>query len=204
MLTAADGRTDGQFIKYWEQPQRWRKHDPDLFDQLSRCKADPLLRDVAHADTWGILPGATYYAALLPDSAPARRSYFSDAWKALAGCDLLFFDPDNGLEVPSVPYGRRDSSKYLYWSEVEEAFGQGCSLLIYQHFQRKQRIEFIKGLGSELSQRTGAATVYSFSTPHVVFFLAVQSKHAPLFEATERCITERWEKQVRPLQHVVV
>jgi hypothetical protein len=97
MLTPSDDRRDGQFVKYWEQPQLWRKHDPDLFDKLSRCKADLSLRDVVHVDTWGILPGAVYYCAIVPDSANGRRAYISEAWGILAGCDLIFFGLLGGL-----------------------------------------------------------------------------------------------------------
>ena len=31
--------------------------------------------------------------------------------------DLVFFDPDNGLET-TLPKGRKNSSKYLYLDEV--------------------------------------------------------------------------------------
>jgi hypothetical protein len=33
---------------------------------------------------------------------------------ALDGSELIFFDPDNGLEVPSVAIGAKNSPKYLY------------------------------------------------------------------------------------------
>jgi hypothetical protein len=38
------------------------------------------------------------------------------------GTDLIFFDPDNGMEVGSRPWGRRDSCKYLYWRELVRAY----------------------------------------------------------------------------------
>src|SRR5438046_2762164 len=67
MLTEADDRSDGKFVQYWQQPERWRRHDPALFDSLSRCKADLTLRHVHRAAEWQILPGATYYDRILSD-----------------------------------------------------------------------------------------------------------------------------------------
>jgi len=37
----------------------------------------------------------------------------------LENCDLIFFDPDNGLEVKSRQLGSKGSNKYLYLNEVE-------------------------------------------------------------------------------------
>jgi hypothetical protein len=201
MLTAADDRSDGKFVEYWNQPTRWRKHDPALFDALSRCSADLSLRHVDRAAEWGLVPRAVYYNRLLSDSAHDRKRYFADAREAFVASDLIFFDPDNGLEVPSVPPGTRNSSKYLYWSEAQAAFDRGHSILIYQHFQRKTRTSFTESLAAELGARTSAATVYSFSTAHVLFLLAVQARHLPQVEAAQDHLHFRWASQIRSARH---
>ena len=107
MLTEADDRPDGQFVRYWEQPERWRRYDPPLFDALSRCKSDATLRHVEKAELWQILPRAKFFNRLLTDKPAERQSYFREALEALASCEVIFFDPDNGIEIPSVRYGTR-------------------------------------------------------------------------------------------------
>jgi hypothetical protein len=201
MLTAADNRSDGKFVEYWKQPERWRKHDPGLFDALSQCSTDPTQRNVDRAAKWELVPGAIYYSRLLPDAASDRERYFAGAWETLGATDLIFFDPDNGLEVPSVPRGTRNSSKYLYWPEAQAAFDGGHSILIYQHFQRKTRISFTEGLARELGERTKAAGVFSFSTAHVLFLLAVQDHHLRQVEAAQGHLHLQWTSQIRPARH---
>ncbi len=71
----------------------------------------------------------------------------------LRDCSVLFFDPDNGIEVVSVQVGKRNSSKYIYWREIEDAYQKGHSVLVYQHFQRKERSQFIAGIAREVSER---------------------------------------------------
>ena len=50
------------------------------------------------------------------------------------GAEVVFLDPDNGVEVRSRPYGRKDSSKYVYWREVKALAKAGRSVLVYQHY----------------------------------------------------------------------
>jgi hypothetical protein len=49
-------------------------------------------------------------------------------------CDLIFFDPDNGLEVKSKPKDRKNSCKYS--DELARAYANNKSVLVYQHFRR--------------------------------------------------------------------
>jgi hypothetical protein len=58
-----------------------------------------------------ILPSTVYYSPLLTDDGAERQAYFQQLWHLVQDCDLVFFDPDNGLEIKSVPYGRKNSSK---------------------------------------------------------------------------------------------
>ena len=106
--------------------------------------------------------------------------YFARAETQFAEADLVFFDPDNGLEVPSVPRGRKNSSKYVYYDEVEAFFRIGKSVLIYQHFPFERRGPFISRVSATLAKRSGADIIRVFRTPHVAFFMAAQRRHQRL------------------------
>ena len=86
---------------------------------------------------------------------------------------MICFDPDNGLEIAAKPYGRKDSSKYLYWCEVSRTFKAGHSLLIFQTIPREKLEPFIQRTCSHLSEQTGSQFVYSFhvSRASAAFFL---------------------------------
>jgi hypothetical protein len=202
LLTADDRRSDGEFRRYLEAPGRWRAYDPELYDHLRNLLSPGVSRSVEHAPCWGLIPGATYYDRFLRDDMPSRREYFEGAWDALSSCPIVFFDPDNGIEVPSKRLGSKDSSKYLYWREIEKTYVAGHSMVIYQHFAHVDRQVYTTGLASELSARLNAPLVDSFRTPHVVFFLIARPEHAPAFERAHGTIHEQWGNQIQASAHV--
>jgi hypothetical protein len=116
------------------------------------------------------------------------------------GCDLVFFDPDNGIEV-KLRVGRKGSSKYLYWDEIGRFWKAGHSLLIYQHFPRLPRGLFIEAKGGELIHKTGALEVISFRTSHVVFFLLPQEERGVFFRARSEEVAGDWGRQIQVAYH---
>jgi hypothetical protein len=201
MLTPDDGRGDGGFIGYLEQPNKWQGFDAPLFERLRELVLRQRLRDVRGAETSAILPASRFASGFLPDDADGRARYF-DAFVDLArGCELVFFDPDNGIEVKSKPYGRKDSSKFLYWREIERLWSAGHSLLIYQHFPHVKRRPYIEGKACELSVRTRAPEIISFRTSHVVFFLVPQADRLEFFEERSEKVGSDWERQILVAHH---
>ncbi len=145
MLTAPDGRRDGRKIAYLQSPDVFRDFDASLFDGLVSL-VDGGTRSIAAVQQADIIPRARFYTPLLADSVGARQQYFEEFWRTLGRDDLVFFDPDNGLEVASVPKGRRNSAKYLYWDEVQQALGDERTVCVYQHFPRVARSPYVARL----------------------------------------------------------
>lgn len=196
LLTPDDGGKDGELRRYLTEPGRWRRFDPPLFDALAQLLADDLPRTVQHASEWSLVPGARFYGALLIDDAEAREKYFQGAEAALSGCDLWFFDPDNGVEVKSVPFGRRRSAKFLYWREIERAYRAGRSLVIYQHFPREPRGEYTRRIRAELQARTGAPDVLTIYTSRVLYLVVCQAIHAPALKRAIGEVVARWHPRM--------
>lgn len=193
MLTPSDGRGDGAFVRYLEQPRRWRAFDQDLYDFLVRHVLERGERNVRLIERSKLLPATLFYASLLDDTPIERGRYCREMLERFHGADLIFFDPDNGFEVKSRPYGRKESSKFLYWREVSDAYSAGQSLLVYQHFARERRDAFIERIADELRSRTNAAAIYSFRTSHVVFFLAARPEHEEKFRPQFARTAHAWE-----------
>jgi hypothetical protein len=196
LRTANDSRPDGEFRDYLRTPERFRVHDPALFDALTRLLHSGASRSVELAEAWDLLSGAAYHHDVLGDDALDRLRYFATARERLATCPLLFFDPDNGIEVGSVGYGRKGSAKYVYWRELEDAVRRGHSIVVYQHFRRERRDHFLHRLAGELHRRLGAGRVLAFRTAHVVFFLVARPEHVPLFSSAPDLIQRRWAGQI--------
>ncbi len=202
LLTAGDQRSDGEFRRYLEHPGRWRRHDPELYDGLQQLRSPEVARSVGHAEAWDLLPGARYFSDLLVDAASDRAAYFQSAWEVLGDCPLIFFDPDNGLEIKSTRRGNRDSAKFLYWAEVEEAYRRGHSLIVYQHWPRVERESFTQRLVGECVTRLGAPLVDTFATAHVLFLLVAHAEHREGFRRAHELIQQRWAGEITPKAHL--
>ncbi len=199
MLTEDDGSKDGGKIDYLEKPWEWEHHDGSLFNGLKDIVKGSGERNVRQVKDLGLLPRADYFEEVLIDDVQRRRLFFAKGLERLAGKDLLFFDPDNGMEVPSKPLGikgRKGSCKYLYFPEIKEAFQRGHSLLIYQHFAHEKRQTYIQQRASGLFNKVlGVDAIFSFSTSNVCFFLMPQEKHTHYFQGWLGDIGTRWGRQ---------
>jgi hypothetical protein len=174
MLTPADGRRDGGRLAYLNGPSEFRNFDPPLFDALAELVSQDR-RNVQALQATGLLPNATFHPAILADDSAERDRYFANVHSSLGPDELVFFDPDNGLEVPSTPRGRRGSAKYLYWDELEGALGEGRTICVYQHFPRRPRATFLAGLLERMSDLvpghmtfavTSSWVAYAICAPH--------------------------------------
>jgi len=195
MLTTNDKRTDGGFTGYLCEPA-WGVHDRELYDELHRCLiSQKNTRNVALIEKTNLLPGARYYSREVPDSYNDRIMWSQELLSEARGSDLVFLDPDNGLEIKSKPLGRKDSSKYLYWHEISSLWEQGKSLLIYQHFCREKRHLFIERIRGELEKVT-KNRVAAFVTPNVVFFLTLQPEHKKYLDYIVADVESKWDNQI--------
>lgn len=194
MLTPSDGRSDGRKIQYLTNGERWRDYDPKLFDGLAEAvRRNRAVRQIHKAQ---ILPNCLFCDDIVPDSQSLRDRWWTLVLKKLSGVDLLFLDPDNGIEVRSTPSGKRGSSKFLYWKEIDAAWSHGCSLLIFQHFPRQNRADYIARISTEVSHHVSRGKVIPLVTSNVVYLLAYQPPHQIQAERAVDMILKKWKGQV--------
>lgn len=201
ILTLDDDTTDGHRIRYLEQPEKWRGYDPILYECLRELVVGSEVRNVRALEQNSILPNCRFYSEVMQDDRKTRQRFFQEFLDFAHGADLVFFDPDNGLEVKSAPMGRKKSSKYVYWSEVEATYSAGHSLLIYQHLPRRPRETFIHNIVSRFHTITGARRVFSYCTDHVVFFLFPRPEHEERLTDNNSKIADRWGEKVVVCEH---
>jgi hypothetical protein len=172
MLTPSDGRSDGEKLAYLSRPNEYRSFDSELFDVLVRAAAEPDRRRLQSIEESGAISNADFFNEILLDDHSSRVAYMEQCLGALANADLIFFDPDTGLEV-LLAKGRRNSSKYLYLDEVTAFYRSNKSLLIYQHFPRIKRSAFLSSCADRLRVAAPSCAIWTFTTAHVAFFLLV-------------------------------
>jgi hypothetical protein len=197
LLTANDDGPDGKLRSYLDEPAKWQHRDPVLCDSLTQLCSPGVERSVDLASQWDLLPGAVYFNQNVPDSANRRREVFEAATAKMVDCQVLFLDPDNGIEVKSVPFGARRSSKYVYWRELASLFENGHSLIVYQHYRRVDRRSFETSLIDQFRSWLGAPEVAVFSTARVAFILALQAVHAAALPSITALVEARWAGQIR-------
>ena len=192
MLTDDDDRPDGRKLGYLQEPEKWRGYDPDLYGGLQRL-VNGRKRSIAAVENASVLPGAVFHSELLVDDKEQRRRYFENLAGALnAEIPLVFFDPDNGLEITSVRRGNKESCRYLYLDEVAHVYTQGRSVLVYQHFPRRKRQAYIAERAAQLRDACGAPCVMSFTAGNVVFLLVARESHAADFETASERLLGMW------------
>lgn len=140
---------DGKFTGYLERsPQndeRYRDCDPRLYDKLAHLVRSGR-RDLGAVEESGILPKATRFFSrplsfthLGPgsaDRAAHRAQWHADALESLEQCELVFLDPDNGLECAISPTAR-GGPKFTRLAEAADFAARGQSLVIYHHIGRR-------------------------------------------------------------------
>lgn len=170
MLTDGDSRNDGNKLDYLENNRNDRQLNPELFDKL--ISIDMSKREIK--DVQELLGDKyNYYSEPLFDNKEERTKYFETLLEEAKKVGIVFFDPDNGIEVKSVKCGNKNSSKYLYWDEIQQFAKSEKDILIYQHFPRKERKQYINDLKTELQKKTNLE-VLPIETKHVLFLLATK------------------------------
>jgi hypothetical protein len=146
------GEPDGRHIGYLEPAQAhdFQDCDPDLYRALKELKA---CREVAAIERSGILRGAAFFSK--PVDTGNREAWLGDALHAVAGRELVFLDPDAGLEVKSTRLNSPHGGKFCGYQEVREFLDAGASVILYQHFNHlASAAEQLKQLCRELTNRS--------------------------------------------------
>ncbi len=204
MLTKDDGKQEGHRIHYLNEPDKWGKFDPEVFNFLQQNVLEQGLRKVTVLENSQLIPNSRFYSGSFPDHPTGRRASFEEFLKFALGSGLVFFNPDKGIEIKSVKYGRKFSSNYLYWAEIKQSFARGYTLLIYQHLPPKPREQFINTLTGRLSNLTGASIVYSISTGRVAFFLVPQASNLSFFQENVAVVEKLWTGVVKVRKHEIL
>ncbi len=139
---------DGRHIAYLEAdgPQSCRACDP-LLHRALRKLVQSGRRTVLGLMSDGVFPHSTQsFHEPLSFVAAARsarlrlaerEAWMARAYAALADCDIIFADPDNGLEVASTLRTNSAGPKYAFFDELSPFLQRGQSLIVYQHVNRR-------------------------------------------------------------------
>jgi len=206
--------TDGKFIQYLDHSTKnnnqFRQCDPKLYDALDIIRKKD--RNVSSIRKSGILPpGTVFYEEPLtfegttansPRACRKRIAYrnrwVQDALSATKNCDIIFIDPDNGLEAGTKRHQKR-GPKYVFFDELEPYCKRGQSLIIYHHTSRRgtaeeQVRERLAQIDERLNSSTTFALLYHRGSSRA-FLLVPSEKHKSILtEKVEQFMQGPWSQ----------
>jgi hypothetical protein len=122
-----------------------------------------------------------------------RQEWLKNAVRSVEPCNIVFLDPDNGLEIKSYKnMNQIKSGKYVYYSEIKSLFEVKDACVIYHHLNRnkkhKDQIESqIKDLRKKIDS-TGKifALRYKPYSPRVYFIISKKAVEKQLKDKIQR------------------
>lgn len=120
---------DGKFIQYLLSPGEYRRYDPELFDALDNIVNHEKNRTLVRIEALKLFP-AQFYSVPLTGK---REVWHHQALETLAGAELVFLDPDNGLETERMYQTGKSTEKHVRTEELADYYRRGQSVVLYQH-----------------------------------------------------------------------
>lgn len=133
---------DGRHIKYLENHAQWRHLDPPLFDGL-RDIVRTGGRTVEALEASCLLPVDTEYnripvpcPLMWTQRALAREHWFQELLVTMNRSNLIFLDPDNGIEAQRYRVTKKGANKSVRMDEIQRLIQPGRILILYHHQTR--------------------------------------------------------------------
>jgi hypothetical protein len=207
---------DGKFISYLLRKDGFfRDCDEQLYDELRSLLFDETgqiiaaNRNVSSAETSGILhEGTLFYSQPLayPENlstsnrSTLRKEWFAPALIKVASADVVFVDPDNGIECPTYKRISKKGPKYVFWDDLDAFVERGQSVIVYHHHNRDgthpQQVERI--LGKMRSRWTAGATIsaatFKRGTNRSYFIVAAPQHNLLLNQRLEKMRSGLWSR----------
>ncbi|KQC05335.1 MAG: hypothetical protein APR53_08115 [Methanoculleus sp. SDB] len=124
----------------------------------------------------------------------ARNEWFAGSLADLSDADIIFLDPDNGIQPDSLKKSHKRAGKYFFRDECREYFARGTSLILYQHRNRKPQERYDEDIRKLHQAIDPSAKVFvlrfkRFSVRDYIFI--AQKEHEELFGRVIRELTSK-------------
>lgn len=141
---------DGMHTSYLEKDE-YRQCDEELYYSLKKIITRNQ-RNVESIEKFNILSKDTIFYDEIIDfhketnwinRRKLRNSWHKKALEKLHSSDIVFLDPDNGLQVKSISLTSAKGNKYIGYEELKDYFNVGKSIVFYNHRERKPEEEYL-------------------------------------------------------------
>ena len=138
------GSKDGRHVEYQDDRRddapRFMVCDPELRHALSRLVGENRRR-ISDLERANILSGsALYFSDSIPYGAfpldlriEQRTRWFEKSRKSLQAAQVVFLNPDNGVQTSKIKKTQTRSVKYAFADEIKGYFEDGKMVIVYNH-----------------------------------------------------------------------
>lgn len=120
---------DGKYISYLSHPEIYRAYDHVLFDALHDIVCIDNDRRIQRIEDENLFLSKYFSEEILAD----RIGWHRRALQQTKDSDVVFLDPDNGLETRNMFLSGTATEKHVKWSELRDYYERGQNVILYQH-----------------------------------------------------------------------
>jgi hypothetical protein len=205
---------DGKFISYLEDNEynreRFRMCDPELWNEFrtilskgNRHVSEFRIQQVCHEST-------VYYENVLEwpvsgnlqsikgreERLRIRTDWVNCGYEKTRDCQLVVFDPDNGLNVKTKRHASK-GPKYAFLDEVEPYYKRGQNLVIYQHVNRSRKVEMqiqyrLQQIARKLNCHNAFSLLYHRGTARIFLIIPADGDYEILRMRSENLCQGAW------------
>ena len=215
-LTPPEDNRDGQQRNYLRAGNRTgeqlRQCDSNLFTKVWGLEP-PVNRHVSEVRLRNILPTDTEFheAPLNPRDVPKRRGrrirdlraeererWHQSALETTRDCQVVFLDPDNGIEPAGLQASDLRARKYALYGEIQSYLDRGQSVVVYHHLNRSQKgVKQIHRRQLEVfsrMRRRALAMRYHRGSPRAFILIPQAGHRAELMDRIGRMMEGPWAR----------
>lgn len=184
---------DGKYTSYLDKPEVYRQYDPELFDCLAGM-VHQQKRNIEEIESSGLFAAYFFSDAL---TLANRAQWHQEALRSTAGADVVFLDPDNGLESARMHQHRSAKEKHTTWQEIKDYYDRGQSVILYQHRPQMTKKEVcIQGVLDFQDAFLHADHTLLLEYPRYTnryYFMFAHQNHMPALECVHRTVAQTWK-----------
>lgn len=189
---------DGKFTTYLHDPGTYRQYDPQLFDCLSfLVKTSRTIEAVEKSD----ILNAHFFTK--PLTVAGREQWHKAALETTNEADIVFLDPDNGLETVKMNQDGSAKEKHVTWQEIKDYYNRGQSVILYHHRPQANSkevcVQKMLEFQSNHLKADGVLALEYFRFTNRYYFLFAHQAHMPTLESVYHSVAKNWAGLCNPV-----
>ena len=183
---------DGKFISYLHCSDIYKEYDSELFDALYRIVVIENDRTIRRIENEKLFI-ADYFSH---DMGVDRDNRHRSALEQTKDAQVVFLDPDNGLETSVMNSHGKCTEKHVRWQELKDYYDRGQNVILYQHRpQMTKKEKCISDIMSFNDTFLRADYIKLLEFPKYtnrLYFMFIHEEYGENFDVLCKQMSEKW------------